>query len=351
MGTPLLVLVDYRGAFWSSVRTMDTRCSMDVDRLSVALTALGHDVEVRQFADLDLSRDDLAGLPFLYTSAEDDDAHYKRYIEAVVFSLRRKGAHPIPDPELLMAHHNKVMMEMLRSVLLVGTAGQPPSRAFGNLEELTARSGSWTQWPAVVKPASGAGSRGISLVRNEADYLHAARRLTRSLHVKETWWELYNRLCRPDYERRSLHRRGMVIQQFVPGLTGDFKVLRYGHRFYLLSRRNRPNDFRASGGGRLDYRPDATADITPVLDAAASWSDALGAPFCSMDVAYDSSASPQPQLIEFQCVNFGPATAENSSCSYLRSTGGWQRVDGPCDLEQVFAAAASEHATALAAAR
>jgi hypothetical protein len=346
MGTPLLVLVDYRGAFWSSVRTMDTLCSMDVDRLRVALTALGHEVEVRQFADLDLARDDLAGLPVLYTSSEDDNAHYKRYIEAVVFSLRRKGAHPIPDPELLMAHHNKVMMEMLRSVLLTGAGGQPASRAFGTFEELEARSQRWTSWPAVVKPASGAGSTGVSLARNRTEYLRVARRLTRSLHIREVAREVYYTARRAGYRRRSLHRRGVVIQQFLPGLTGDFKVLRYGHRFYLLSRQNRPNDFRASGGGLLDFRPGSTADLTPVLDAAAAWSDAIGAPFCSMDIAYDTVASPEPALIEFQCVSFGPVTAENSSGHYRQEPGGWVRVEGPCDLERVFAEAASEHAAA-----
>ena len=66
-----------------------------------------------------------------------------------MFSLRRKGARPIPDPELLMAHHDKVMMELLRSVLLAGTSGQPAAHAFGTFEELEARSRSWTQWPGL----------------------------------------------------------------------------------------------------------------------------------------------------------------------------------------------------------
>lgn len=342
----LLLLVDYRGAFWSAARNMTTTCSMDVPRLRAELTALGHDVEVRQFADLDLSRADLPGTPVFYTSSEDAGAHYKRYIESIVFGLRMRGAVPIPDPELLMAHHDKVTMEALRVVLLAGTAGQPASRTFGNFEEFAARPDAWNQWPAVLKPAAGAGSQGVSLVRDRTEFERRARRLSWTPHLREGLREIYFRLRRPGYARRSMHRGGLVIQEFVPGLTGDYKVLRYGRRFFVLGRRNRPGDFRASGGGLLDFDPGSRVDLTPVLDAALEWSDALGSPFCSLDIAHDPATRPDPALIEFQCVNFGPVTAERSGRHFRLGADGWNTIDGAVDLEQVFAAAASEHVMA-----
>jgi len=343
MGYSIIMLVDYRGAFWSSTRNVDALCSLDVPRLRDALTDLGHGVEVLEFADLDLARPDLRGKYVIYTSSEDKDAHYKRYIEAKVIGLGMVGARPIPDPRLLLAHHDKVMMESVRRARLGNAAGQPVSRTFGTLEEFRRRLDEWPSRPAVLKPAQGAGSRGVTLISGRKASLRAARRLMRSSGLWETALELVRRVRRRNYVPRSLHRRGVVIQQFLPGLQGDYKVLRYGERFYALGRANRPDDFRASGSGRLDYAPGEKADVVPLLDAAKAWSDALGSPYCSLDIAFDPTADVEPNLIEFQCVAFGPATAENSTGFFLHGADGWTRVEETCDLERVFAQATSSY--------
>lgn len=343
MGLPILILVDYRRAFWSSTRNLGTICSLDVAALCREFRALGHDVEVCEFADLDLSREDLRGRPVIYTSSEDAEGHYKRYIEAKVFGLRLAGAHPIPEPELLLAHHDKVMMESVRHALLGAAPGQLESFTYGTFEEYQARLRAWADNPVVVKPAQGAGARGVTLVRGTREAVAAGRRISRSFHLREEIGE-YVRRCRSrGYVHRSRHRRSIVVQRYVPGLTGDYKVLRYGDCYYVVARANRPHDFRASGSGRLDYRPHERVDVKPVLDVAAAWSEAIGSPFCSLDVARVDGSATDCYLIEFQCVNFGPAAAENSSCCYRRTADGWERTDERCDLERVFARAASEH--------
>lgn len=338
----VLILVDYRGAFWSSTRNTNTLCTLDVHRLQDALRTLGHEVEVLNFSGLDLSRRDLAGRIVLYTSSEDEGAHYKRYIEGKIFGLRMAGALPVPQPELLLAHHDKAMMESIRQVLLRDLPGQLRSYSFGTFEDAAAEANRpvWPSEPMVVKPASGAGSRGVHLVEGRTQGLRVARSLSRSLYPREMVLEFSKRLRRPEYVQRSLYRRPIVLQQFLPDLTGDFKVLRYGSRFYVVRRSNRPGDFRASGSGLLHYEPAESAKVVPVLDAAALWSDALGSPFCSLDVAYDSDKHASPILIEFQCVNFGPAAAENSTGYYERVKGVWHRFVETCDLETVIASAA-----------
>ena|SRR5665647_466986 len=343
MGSRILLLTDYRQAFWSSTRNVRSLCSLDVERIRTELTGLGHDVEVLEFAELDLSRQDLRGTYVVYTSSEDPDAHYKRYIEALVFGLRMLGAYPIPEPELLLAHHDKVMMESVRQARLRHIPGQLESHAYGTLEEFRAYASYWTAGPAVMKPAHGSGSRGVSLISDHKDGLRAAGRLSRSFSPRDNATELAKRLLRPNHVRRSWHRRSIVVQQFLPNLAGDYKILRYGDRFYALGRSNRPNDFRASGSGRLDYAPHEKLDITPMLDAARLWSDAIGSPYCSLDIAFDPEDGTHPHLIEFQCVNFGQATAENSSAYYSMGPDGWTRVEETCDLESVFAMATSAY--------
>ncbi len=110
-----------------------------------------------------------------------------------------------------------------------------------------------------------------------------------------------------------MHLGSFVSQDFVPGLRGDFKVLRYGTRFYAIARKNRPDDFRASGSGVLDFRPEEWHDMTPVLDSAWAWSECMASPFVSMDIGHAPETSgATPVLIEFQCVSFGPSAIENS---------------------------------------
>lgn len=336
----VILLVDYRRGFWFSTKKVHTSASLDVERIRNELEVLGHDVEIASFAELDLSRRDLAGSFVLYTSSEDVGGLYKRFIEAKVFGLKLVGAHPIPEPELLLAHHDKVMMESVRHARLAEAVGQPRSCTFGSIEDFASAD---LSGPVVLKPATGAGSRGVTLALDPKQAARAARKLSRSMDMPGTLFELAKRLRRRQYVPRSLHRRAFVLQQFLPGLQGDYKVLRLGHRFYILGRANRPNDFRASGGGRLNYAPHRDIDVTPILDAAADWSEALGSPFCSLDVAYDPQLEFGPQLIEFQCVNFGPVTAENSFCYYTRESSGWKRTEEQCDFEIVFAEAASEH--------
>jgi len=346
---PILILVDYRQAFWSSTRNMRYFASLDVDRIRDVLTDLGHAVEVLEFAELDLSKGNLAGMYVIYTSSEDNSAFYKRFIEGKIVGLEMLGAHPIPRLGLLLAHHDKATMESVRHALLGSATGQPASRAFGTLEEYRRYGQDWPSESAVLKPSHGAGSRGVALVHDRRSALRAVRRLTRSSTMPETALEYARRLRRRNYVPRSLHRRAVVIQQFLPGLQGDFKVLRYGQRFYALARANRPGDFRASGSGRLDYAPERTTDMTPILDAAKAWSDVLGSPYCSLDIAYDPAAGVEPHLIEFQCVMFGPATAENSTGFYDLTDEGWTRTEEVCDLERVFAEATSSYIASHAA--
>jgi hypothetical protein len=57
-----------------------------------------------------------------------------------------------------------------------------------------------------------------------------------------------------------------IVQQFCPGNTGDYRINVIGHRVMGFARRNRENDFRASGSGHLIYE-DA---LDPALVALAA---------------------------------------------------------------------------------
>lgn len=334
------VLTDYRGSFWSSTTNVRTRTTMNVPRLLKALESEGLDAAAvpaaRAFGEIG---DDPCH--FLYTSSEDPAASYKRFLEAVVFGLDRRGHVPIPDFAFLLAHHDKVFMEVLRGVLLSGDRGQPSVHLFGALEDFDPQE---VDFPVVLKPARGAGSAGVTLATGAGEARGAARRISLSSPPRVRFLERLKSHVRRGYEPPSSHLSPFIAQEFLPGHAGDFKVLRYGRRLYVLERENRPGDFRASGSGRLGYRPWSGRNLGPLLDAAWNWAEALGSPFVSMDIAYDPGlVVNHPSLIEFQCVHFGPATIENSVGYFVGKPGAWELIEEESVLEQVFAAACADH--------
>jgi len=50
-----------------------------------------------------------------------------------------------------------------------------------------------------------------------------------------------------------LHRSKFIVQEFIPDLSNDWKVLVFWDKYYVLRRKNRPNDFRASGSGLFSF--------------------------------------------------------------------------------------------------
>ncbi|WP_405111365.1 hypothetical protein OG559_01420 [Micromonospora sp. NBC_01405] len=336
--TKILILTDYRGAFYSTARTRHGLCSMDVGRVVRQFERAGCRVEVTGFADLNLAAD-LHGVPVLYTSSEDPDLLYKSWIEDLVLALETAGAHTVPPHRYLRAHHNKVLMEALRGQLFPKEAARLGTRSFGTYEELE-RSTLDGRWPKVIKSAYGAGSDYVARAADRAELLRLAHAMSRAGSPGETVREHARRLLRREHHPRSLHRRKFLVQEFVPGLSGDFKVLRMGDRYYTLYRRNRPGDFRASGSGDFDFQDTGGVDRDALLDYAERAAEMIDTPLVSLDIGFDGT---EFHLIEFQCLHFGTVTAEESTHYHVRRDGAWARVAERCDVEAVFCAAILRH--------
>jgi hypothetical protein len=123
-----------------------------------------------------------------------------------------------------------------------------------------------------------------------------------------------------------------VSQTFIPELSGDFKVLVYWDKYYVLGRRNRPADFRASGSGLFSWPEEPPLDL---LDYAKRVFDYFKVPVISLDIALSGDT---PVLIEFQFVNFGPLTMEHSHWYFVQSEqNSWKKVEGKSMPEVEFA--------------
>jgi hypothetical protein len=69
-------------------------------------------------------------------------------------------------------------------------------------------------------------------------------------------------------------------------------------------------------------------------------SECIGTPLCSLDIGFDGAVF---HLIEFQCLNFGPLTAEKSRHYHKYINGRWDKVVEQCDLEYVFCEAIADY--------
>lgn len=330
-GESLVLLTDYKGQFGSKYAAVPYRSGMDIGRLVGHLRATGFAPEILGFPDVDFRSRNWSRVPVLYTSSEDAGGHYKSYIEDVVLGLELAGARIVPAYRYLRAHHDKVFMEVLRDLIGGPVAAGLASSHFGTREEWEARRARFGRDAVVLKPAAGALGRGVARADGERELRARVTSLSRTRHLREELHDWVRALRRPGYVRESRHRGKFVVQPLVEGLDHDWKLLVFGPRVYALRRENRPGDFRASGSGRLS----AERDLPPgLLDYAAAVRERLELPCVSLDVGVHRDGF---VLLEFQALYFGTYTVDRSDFHFLRRGEGWEVIEGPSELEQVYA--------------
>jgi len=302
--------------------------SLDVGLLRSGLESHGFEVSEFSFDEL-AQRPGLVRNKWVFYSSTQRPGH-KEYLEDVLLALTHCGNVLVPSFDMFRAHENKGYQEILRRLHgLDEVAGEYLS---SGSELCEAR---WNEWPAVLKWPEGAKSTGVELVSSREDAANLIGRRER-LPMASRFRALLRARLAPkpgsaEWYEYIRPRQRFVLQQFIPGLSRDFKVLVFGNRYYVLERKVRSNDFRASGSGKLKF-------IDPpggLLDYAAEVFNRLGEPFLSMDICETSRGF---GLLEFQGVHMGPLTLVRSPYHHVRHDAGtWEKVDGPAVLEHNYA--------------
>jgi len=209
-----------------------------------------------------------------------DRLHAPRILQA----LRAAGVPTFPNHDTAWHYDDKIAQKYLFDCLGIAA---PKTWVFTDLDTAIDWSRS-TSYPKVFKLATGAGSSNVMLVHNA----HQAVRLCRQLfddglggprftrHVREGAHSsvakriltLPTALAREAIRhlRHGLNIRWPMdcyprtwqygyayFQEFIPGNEFDTRITVIGERAFAYRRMNRPNDFRASGSGLLDYDMDA----------------------------------------------------------------------------------------------
>ena len=338
----LIILTDEKLNFLISIPDLKNYKSMDVKKIRKFFSNLNYDVSEFRFSALDLSRD-YSGVFFIYQTSESPGAFYKRYIEDLVYFLELKGAIMLPCHELLKAHHNKIFMEMLRSGFRDGSLKSLQAKCYGSW--MAARSYNLT-FPVVVKQASSSGSAGVFLAKNKHEYDKIVKKAANVIVaqnlkgiIRYRLVMIIKNLIKLIYPAKAKYLEyntvpvstSVIVQQFVPGLKGDYKVLIFGSRYYTLLRMNRENDFRASGSGKFFDVP--LEEHNDLLNFARKMTFEIDFPIFGIDIARENGRF---HVIEFQSIHLGPPPLQRSKYWHEYHDGKWIKFDGPSDLEDVY---------------
>lgn len=324
----VIILLDYRKQLW--LKNNYKEQSVDYKLLCKYLVELCYDVSVLQYKDIDFYNIDYTNNYIIYQSSEDPGLYYKSYIEDILLGLKKAGAILLPDYQFLRAHHNKVFMEIMRKNTKDKELNNIKSKEYGCYEECLNDIKMHNKY--VFKLACGAQSKNVMLLKQMSDL----KKIKKHTRTYDFYYWIVDKIkpflknTYKAYKKKSHHRNKYIIQEYVEGLKGDYKVIVLNDKIYVLYRKNRKNDFRASGSGLFMY-----GDVSnEMLEYALYIYNLFDVPFISLDIAESNNVY---YVVEFQFVSFGTYTVERAPYYYEKQNNGWIKKSDNIVLEKEYA--------------
>ena len=227
----------------------------------------------------------------------------------ILSALEHAGIRVFPDFRTAWHFDDKVAQKYLFEALDIPAV---PAHVFVDRDQAL----SWVtqaEFPQVFKLRRGAGSAGVKLVTGRRQ----ARRLVkkafgRGFRIYDPWDSLKERVYKwrlgkfpateilkglarfiypPRYSRILGRESGYIyFQDFLPGNNCDIRIIVIGDRAFGIRRLVRPDDFRASGSGRITYaREDLDEECVKLAFQA---NDKLGSACAAFDFVYDEHKKP-----------------------------------------------------------
>lgn len=332
----IILLKDYRSTYASKFNANPYRSGLDIELLKSEMINFGFRIIPTFFNEIDFAKPkSYKDVKFLYqsTEAKDPNGEYKSFIDDVLYFLEISGAILIPSYTHFKAHANKVFMEIYRTGFLEDS-NKPKTYVFGSLEDFE-RSNNPFLYPVVIKRSHGAQSIGVS----KAESFHELRKIVKSFSqsnafsIKERLKEEVRKKKYSNYISYSSNRNKFLIQSMIPGLKGDFKILVFYDIFFIVKRENRPNDFRASGGGFNAFAGEFEIP-NGIFHYSEKLIQAFKSPFVSLDIGINENGF---NLIEFQAISFGTSGHSKSKYYFKRDKdNNFQMFENDLNIEHLY---------------
>jgi len=264
----------------------------------------------------------------------------RNYIKDVVRFLDSNDNILIPSYDLLLCHENKGYQELFKKKLDLHSL---KSFYFSSIEELSSYK---ITFPIVLKSVDSSNGKFVFKINNEEELHRKIQQLVkqniftkmdlvrRKYFRKKKSYKYY-----PDYTNRKdyyqyrdyiLNENNFVLQEFIPDLTFDFRVLAISDRFYVMKRFTREGDFRASGTKIQQYDIEVEDCL---LNFAQEIRVKFNTPFLSLDIGFYNN---KYYLFEFQALHFGINAVVKTNGYYQNKNGVWEFVEADQRIEEVI---------------
>lgn len=309
---------------------------MDVNRMLTVFQEHGFRVVKYHFHEIANRVDRIRDSIIFYTFSQ--KSNRRQYIHDIIQLLNSGGNTVIPSLDLLRCHENKGYQEIYKKTINFHSLR---AYYFSSLKELPAYD---IQFPLVLKKVDTSNGKGVYLVYNKRQLESRIKKLEkqsfftqidlvrRKYFRKKKVYEVY-----PDYNNRRdyyeyrdyiLKEHNFVIQEFIPDLTSDFRIVVLFDKYYVMRRFAREGDFRASGTKLQDYDDDFDPNL---LSYAKDIFDRFDTPILSMDIGFHQG---QHFLFEFQALHFGLNVFFKTKGYFAFEKGAWNFHEETSSIER-----------------
>ncbi|WP_178991523.1 ATP-grasp domain-containing protein [Winogradskyella schleiferi] len=279
-------------------------------------------------------QESIDGVYFFYTSSQ--YPIYKSYILDILLQIKLRGGILIPELRHFISHENKNFQELEKVRLGINS---PYGVPFGTYEEgLEALSN--TSYPVVIKKATGFRSRNVKLANDTKEGKQILSKLLERnlIFNRDSLYYLYRRFKNKKHYPKRFGK--IIIQEFLPNLTHDWKILVFGNCCIGGKRFVKKNDFRASGSKLYSLEQDPPDSV---LSFALRNKQILECPNISMDISENQG---DIQLLEYQTMHFS-LLAWKSIHYFEFEDGSWKKKLITNELEYYMGLGINEHIKSL----
>lgn len=330
-----LVILTSKDKFFGQTRKPWS--SLNVDAIAHKIREAGFNVELYDFHVAFNEDINIRNKTVLYAFSQKEN--YRQYVRDMIYSLSKHN-HIIPSYDLLKCHENKGYQEVLKKEIGLNDL---KGNYFTSADEVDAGA---LQYPIVLKTVKGSNGKGVFLLKNEKDFLKVAKvlrnkfsiathiDLLRRKYIRRKKFKDYplfsDRQDYLEYKEYLKVEENFVLQQFVPGLSFDYRVLIAHDRYYVMKRDVKKGDFMASGSKMFKF---SNIPEPGLLSFARRIYGFFDTPFLSIDVLFDGK---EYHLAEFQALHFGTSVVTQSSGYFTDHEQNWQFNEEQPNLENLF---------------
>lgn len=305
--------------------------------ISEVLEANGFDVKemtINAFISCLNLNQNINGVYFYYTSSQ--YPIYKSFILDILVQIKLKGGILIPELRHFISHENKNFQELEKVRIGIKSPLSIPVGTYEAGVEVLEK----IAYPIVIKKSTGFRGRNVKLANNEEE---GKKMLSSMLENNfkfdiDSLYYLYRRLKNKTHYPKKFGK--IIIQEYIPDLTHDWKILVFGNRCIGGKRYVRENDFRASGSKLYSLEQDPPESV---LNFALACKEELKCPNVSVDISENKG---DVQLLEYQTMHFS-LLAWKSVYYFELENGIWEKKLITNELEYYMGIGISEHLKSL----